>query len=117
MSSLQLFTGNAASPTGSYHRVSVWATSTEEAAQKVSEKKPGSTWTLLRSRPFRWSDGKLLFSQIESSEYSAQQLAKHLHDHKVSTRVFPRSVKAGSTSVTCWVVVSRHKTEVASHAS
>lgn len=119
---LQLFTGNATSHSGSYHRLAVWATSAEEAAEKAAVKAPGRTWTVLRSRPFRWSDGKVLFCHAEQSEEAAKQEAENYRldrrNHGTwSVRIFPRTVRAGGYPCPVWVVIVRHKTEVAHYAS
>lgn len=118
---LQLFIGMALNPTGSSKRVSVWATSAEEAAEKVAAKEPGP-WTLLRSRPIRWSDGKLLFCHAEQTAEAADHEANNYRSDRRnhgtwSVRVFPRTVRAGGANCPVWVVVVRHKTEVAHHAS
>lgn len=118
---LQLFIGKV-SYSGTFHKVSVWATSADEAAQKAAVKEPGSTWTLLRSRPFHWSDGKLLFCHAEQTTEAADHEANNYRSDRRnrgawSVRVFPRNVRAGGANCPVWVVVVRHKTEVAHHAS
>lgn len=119
---LQLFTGNVTSLTGFYHRLSVWANSAEEAAQKAAVKAPDRTWTVLRSRPFRWSDGKLLFCHAEQTAEAADHEANNYRSDRRnggtwSVRVFPRTVRAGGYPCSVWVVIVRHKFEVAHHAS
>jgi hypothetical protein len=57
--------------------------------------------------------GEVLFAQVETSKGTAEQLAQGLkaqyreQGHKVTARVFPRTVRANSIDLPVYVVVVR----------